>query len=137
MDDNSKCLVSKGSHVEKGDCNSGSALKWGVIDGQMSQGYGKNCVARLQDNSAALGRHICSVFVNSMIHHPVNNCFNPARCTEASEYMALEVPQTYSAEELTAMLQNQVCKFSHLHYCWVTQMKAQLYTTTIDILRTN
>ena len=30
-------------------------MKWGVFDGQMSQGNGKTCVARLQDNTAALG----------------------------------------------------------------------------------
>jgi hypothetical protein len=36
-----------------GKANSSThALKWGLIDGQLSQGNGKMCVARLQDNSA-------------------------------------------------------------------------------------
>lgn len=34
--------------------------------------------------------------------------YSPAKCNEASEYMALEVPQTYSAEDLAELLQNQV-----------------------------
>ena len=63
MADDTKCLVSKGSRLEKGDCNSGNAMKWGVIDGQMSQGNGKVCVARLQDNSAALGTVLINIFV--------------------------------------------------------------------------
>ena len=80
--DKSKCLVAKGSKLEKGDCN--NAVQWGLIDGRLSQGNGKMCVARLQDNSAVL-----------------------ARCTEANEFVALEVPQTYTQEDLQNMLQNQ------------------------------
>jgi hypothetical protein len=56
--DSSKCLVARGSQLEKGDCSSGNALTWGIIDGQMSQGNGKMCIARLKDNSAALGMTI-------------------------------------------------------------------------------
>ena len=50
--DKSQCLVARGDRLQKADCGSTHALKWGLIDGQLSQGNGKMCVARLQDNSA-------------------------------------------------------------------------------------
>ena len=80
--DKSQCLVARGSRIAKGDCK--DAVQWGLIDGRLSQGNGKNCVVRLQDNSAAL-----------------------ARCSDANEYVALEVPQTYTQEDLANMVKNQ------------------------------
>lgn len=80
----SLCVVQQGGKVAKAECSKSGALQWGLRDGQLSAGNGKLCVARLADNSAVL-----------------------AKCSEASEYMTMEVPTVYSAEDLQEMVKNQ------------------------------
>lgn len=64
------CIVAKGSAVERGDCANGGALKWGLeSDGRLSVNNGKMCVARLVNNKAVL-----------------------APCSEAFEFMTMDVP---------------------------------------------
>lgn len=82
--DRSSCLVAKGSKVEKGDCKHPGALKWGLQDGQLSYNGGKKCVARLQDNQGVL-----------------------AKCRDAFEYVHMDIPATYTADELAHMIKNQ------------------------------
>lgn len=78
------CLVANGRSVVKGECSKGGALGWGLRDGQLTAGGGSMCVARLANDEAVL-----------------------AKCTEASEYVTMEVPTAYTAEDLQDMLQNQ------------------------------
>jgi hypothetical protein len=70
-----KCITEQGSHVAVGDCASGGALQWGLSDGKLSAKNGKMCVARLADNSAVM-----------------------TRCSDASEYISMDVPRVFSAE---------------------------------------
>ena len=70
--DKSKCLVTRGSRVEKGDCRHPGAFKWGLQEGHLSANGGKKCLARLMDNSGAM-----------------------PKCSEAYEYISMDVPATY------------------------------------------
>lgn len=63
------CLIANGYRVQKGDCSQNGALKWGLEDGKLTANDGKSCLARLVNNEAAL-----------------------APCSEASEYMVMDVP---------------------------------------------
>lgn len=111
------CLVSRGNKLEKDDCGGTNSMKWGLLDGQLSQGNGKMCVARLHDNTAVLGIHFIICFIFS-IPFFIISLFS-ARCSEASEYIAIEVPTTYSADDLAAMLKNQVdiSLFFNVNFC--------------------
>lgn len=78
--DRTKCLVARGSKVEKGDCSSKSAGLWSLEGGRLARAAtdgahgGKGlCVARRPDDIAAL-----------------------VKCSEAHEYMVLELPMTYT-----------------------------------------
>lgn len=78
------CIVHSGGKVAKQECTKGGAYQWGLRDGQLSANNGKICVARLADNTAVM-----------------------AKCSEASEYVTMEVPTVYTAEDLQEMLKNQ------------------------------
>ncbi len=71
MGDRNECLVSRGGNtaVSRGACTDSGALGWNIANGQLSSSNGKHCLARLADNSAVL-----------------------ALCSEASEFVTLEVP---------------------------------------------
>lgn len=65
-----KCIVAKGYTVDRGDCTSSGALKWGLeSDGRLSVNNGKLCVARLMSNEAVL-----------------------APCSENFEFVTMDVP---------------------------------------------
>lgn len=68
-----------------GECSHSGALNWGLYDGKLSQHNGKNCVARLLDDGGAI-----------------------ARCSKASEFIQIDIPTTYTAEDLANMVKNQV-----------------------------
>lgn len=84
FNDRSKCVVARGSRVEKGDCRHPGSYKWGLKEGKLSQDNGKRCVARLQDNNAVM-----------------------AKCVDAYEYTSMDVPTTYTSADLAAMVKNQ------------------------------
>lgn len=83
--DHQSCVVAKGSKVSLGSCTAGGAYKWGLADGRLSINNDKMCVARKADNSAEM-----------------------ARCSEANEFIQMDIPATYTPEEIEYMLQNQV-----------------------------
>ena len=83
--DRESCLVASGSAVRKGSCRDKGALDWGLKDGELSIKNGQMCVARLADDSAVM-----------------------ARCSEAAEYITVDVPNSYTEEDLAEMLRNQV-----------------------------
>ena len=78
------CIVHNGRAVAKQECTKSGALQWGLRDGQLSAQNGRTCLARLADNTGVL-----------------------APCSEASEYVTMEVPTVYTAEDLQEMLKNQ------------------------------
>jgi len=80
----SYCIVAKGSKVEKGPCSHGGALRWGLADGKLSAGNGKQCLARLHDNTGVM-----------------------VGCGEANEYISMDIPTVYSEEDIARMLKNQ------------------------------
>jgi len=82
----SNCIVAqRNGTVEKAPCSSAGAVSWGLQHGKLSQSNGKKCVARKADDSA---------FV--------------ANCNDIYEYISLEVPSSYSNEQLESMLQSKV-----------------------------
>lgn len=82
--DRSQCIVAIGGKVEKGDCRHPGARKWALQDGRMYYNDGKKCIARLTDDSAVL-----------------------TKCSSAYEYSYMEVPTTYTSEELAQMAKKQ------------------------------
>ena len=78
------CIVNQGGKPAKAECTKSGALQWGLRDGQLSASNGKMCVARLADNTAVM-----------------------TKCSEASEFVTMEVPVVYSKEDIEEMLQNQ------------------------------
>lgn len=83
--DRGNCLVAQGSKIEKNSCSSSGAMKWGLSDGKLSIDNGRMCLVRLPDNTGAM-----------------------AKCSEANEYMSMDVPTVYTSEDLAAMMKNQV-----------------------------
>lgn len=83
----SLCIVNQGSKPVKAECTKSGALQWGLRDGQLSTNNGKLCVARLADNSAVL-----------------------AKCSEASEYVTMEVPVVYTREDIEGKMILHVLK---------------------------
>lgn len=81
----SNCIVAKGNIVEKDTCTSAGALKWGLLNGQLSTNHGNKCVARKVDNTAVL-----------------------TNCANTYEFILLEVPSLYTNEQLLAMMDNPV-----------------------------
>lgn len=79
------CLTAHGNRLSKDDCKSKGVLGWGLSDGQLSFGDGKFCVARLPDNSAVL-----------------------APCSQASEYISMDIPSFYTADDIAHLMKNQV-----------------------------
>jgi hypothetical protein len=78
--DRTKCLVATGgSKIEKGDCSSGAATGWSLENGRLSRGATGGgpgsavCVSRRADDTALM-----------------------TNCKEANEFIALELPLTYS-----------------------------------------
>ena len=82
-DDRNSCIVASGSKVTKGKCTDGGALKWGLYDGKLSTENGKKCLARLSDDTAAM-----------------------AKCSEASEFISMDLPLIYTKEQLAELLKN-------------------------------
>lgn len=84
--DRDSCIVAEGGRrVKKGACADKGALEWGLRDGELSIRNGQMCLARLSDNSATM-----------------------ARCaSEGSEYITVDVPNSYTEEDLADMLKNQ------------------------------
>lgn len=94
-DDRHSCLVAKGNKIEKGSCQSAGAYSWAFRDGELSYDNGKLCLARLIDNTAEL-----------------------TRCNGGtSEYITMDLPVVYTAEDLEYMLKNQVCIALMLYCC--------------------
>eukprot|EP01041_Mallomonas_annulata_P006871 gene6871-13931_t len=82
--DKTQCIVARGSKIEKGDCRHPGALSWGLQDGKFTHNNGKKCVARLLDHSGTL-----------------------TKCSDSYEYTYMDVPSTYTSEELAGMVKNQ------------------------------
>jgi hypothetical protein len=86
VQDRSNCLLSSGSSVEKGPCKDRGSSTWSLAQGQLTFGTSASkCLARRTDDTAVL-----------------------APCSQASEYVTLEVPSIYTTEQLIEMLQNPV-----------------------------
>jgi hypothetical protein len=83
--DRGNCIVAHGSKVEKSPCTSSGAMKWGLSDGKLSINNEKMCLARLPDDSGAM-----------------------AKCSEASEYMSMDIPTVYTPEDIEALVRNKV-----------------------------
>ena len=77
--------IKKMSKIEKTSCSSSGALRWGLSDGKLSIDNGRMCLVRLADNTGAM-----------------------AKCSDANEYISMDIPTVYSSEDLAAMLNNQV-----------------------------
>lgn len=85
VQDRTACIVRKGSKVEKGICGSSGYVPWGLQHGQLSTQHGQKCLIRKADDTAGI-----------------------MPCSEASEYIAIEVPSAYTNEQLAQMLKNPV-----------------------------
>jgi len=84
------CLTNSGNRLSKEDCKSNGVLGWGLHDGQLSYRDGKSCVARLPDNTAVM-----------------------APCSQASEYITMDIPSFYTADDIAHLLKNQVITTHH------------------------
>jgi hypothetical protein len=80
------CLTASGGKLSKDDCKNNGVLGWGLRDGELSYKDGKLCVSRLADNTAVL-----------------------SHCSESSEYITMDIPSFYSADDIQHLLKNQVC----------------------------
>lgn len=79
-----QCILARGkTGIEMGPCSSSAALGWSVEDGKL-QRHGTMCVARLADDKAAL-----------------------VPCRETHEHISVDVPASYTQEELEELLRNQ------------------------------
>jgi hypothetical protein len=78
------CIVASGKTVKKGSCKDKGALEWGLRDGELSIKNGQMCLARLLDNTAVM-----------------------ARCAEAAEHITIDVPNSYTDDDLAEMIKNQ------------------------------
>jgi hypothetical protein len=93
------CLVATKGSVTLGSCSSAGAKGWGLKDSKLSQGDGKYCVARLNDDSATM-----------------------ARCSEAAEWIAIEDPEIWarSMEEVCSQIstsQSHITNIFCRRYC--------------------
>jgi hypothetical protein len=79
-----KCIVARGSKVEKGLCTANGALRWGLADGKLSAGNGKMCLARNADDTGVM-----------------------VKCSDANEFIVMDIPTVYTEEDIANMLKNQ------------------------------
>ncbi len=79
-----QCIVAKGKlGIEMGSCAQSAALGWSLEDGKLMR-KSTMCVARLADDKASL-----------------------VKCQETHEHISMDVPATYTQEELEELLRNQ------------------------------
>jgi len=80
----SNCLVGKGKKgVEIGKCKDSAALGWSLHSGELRR-KGGMCLARLGDDTAMM-----------------------TACSDTHEHITMDVPATYTQEELEELLRNQ------------------------------
>lgn len=82
--DRDSCIVASGASVKKGSCKDKGALEWGLRDGELSVRNGQMCLARQTDETAVM-----------------------AKCSVAAEYITVDVPNSYTEDDLAEMLKNQ------------------------------
>lgn len=73
------CISTKGKKIIRGDCFGSGALGWGWHDGKVTTKNGKQCLVRMNDDSAAL-----------------------APCSQGSEFITIDLPTVMTEEELAA-----------------------------------
>lgn len=88
----SNCIVAnRNGVVEKAPCTSTGALTWGLESGKMTFQHGKKCLSRKEDDTGHL-----------------------VKCADFHEYISLEVPSTFTTEQLEAMMQSKVSNVAFL-----------------------